>query len=322
MRNRLRKTSAFTLIELLVVIAIIAILIGLLLPAVQKVRAAAARMSCGSQMKQIGLAVANYASTYGDKLPPLSSSNETAMGAAYNGSLLFTLLPYIEQGTLYNIGLTTPANTWSASVPGGGGNGQVMSSKIKVLICPGDVSVNSSGFPSNRGADWNATSYLANCQLYGYNQTGTYGRTPTFSIGNTVAGTSNIVSFCEGFGGCPGATTASISNPASPPDFGRLWAFPGWAWTNSNNPGDHRYTAVFGTGNTPWQSGWGAWNQPPQAQVPMAQCDISRPQANHTGSAQVAMLDGSVRGVTASVSPATWLTVISPGTGNVVGPDW
>src|SRR3954468_12885725 len=94
---RPRSRLAFTLIELLVVIAIIAILIGLLLPAVQKIREAANRMKCSNNLKQLGLAMQNYASNYQDQLPPLASAQGT-----YNGTILFTLLPYVEQTALYD----------------------------------------------------------------------------------------------------------------------------------------------------------------------------------------------------------------------------
>ena len=99
-----RRRTGFTLIELLVVIAIIAILIGLLLPAVQKVRAAAARVSCTNNLKQVGVASHNYASARGG-LPPLSQSKNNGLPPAIpagtnRGNALIFLLPYVEQDTI------------------------------------------------------------------------------------------------------------------------------------------------------------------------------------------------------------------------------
>ncbi len=100
---RLRK-QGFTLVELLVVIAIIGILVGLLLPAVQAAREAARRMSCGNNLKQLGLAVHNYESTY-KVYPKLATTGRTTWGqdASWNGfSPHAALLPYIEQGQVYD----------------------------------------------------------------------------------------------------------------------------------------------------------------------------------------------------------------------------
>ena len=150
---RTARRSAFTLIELLVVIAIIAILIGLLLPAVQKVREAAARLKCTSNMKQLGLAAMNFESAYGglphnaitknNKQPPYIPFVAGSMPAAGNAggtqarcSGLVPLLPYVEQNNVYP--LYTFGADWSDPA-----NTAALQIKFPLFRCPSSPTADS-----------------------------------------------------------------------------------------------------------------------------------------------------------------------------------
>ena len=227
-----RRRAAFTLIELLVVIAIIAVLIGLLLPAVQKVREAASRMTCQNNLKQISLAAHNYESANGWLPPGIVYTPGKAAQTSYVGTLPF-LLPYLEQGnlhagidpTLFNLPPATVSGPWWASAYA------PAQTKVKNFLCPSDP-LGSEGQPVTgvfayyytAGTSINAASFAAPSPLGRTNYasvSGTLGATTDAYFGQWVGaytpnsrtrivaisdGTSNTLGFGETFGGSnPGA---------------------------------------------------------------------------------------------------------------------
>jgi prepilin-type N-terminal cleavage/methylation domain-containing protein/prepilin-type processing-associated H-X9-DG protein len=139
------RRRGFTLIELLVVIAIIAILIGLLLPAVQKVREAANRTTCTNNLKQMGLAVHNFASTNDGAMPyswyPNGQNGTWTMAA---GSAFYAMLPFVEQDNLFRGGAgNSPQQNFSNAA----------STVVKIYVCPSDAG------KMNLGAMWNSAAW-------------------------------------------------------------------------------------------------------------------------------------------------------------------
>jgi prepilin-type N-terminal cleavage/methylation domain-containing protein len=202
LKSRPQTSAAFTLVELLVVIAIIATLIGLLLPAVQKVRESAAKAQCLNNIKQMLLACHNYQSAY-NRLPPGADNADGAQGFPHSktyGTLFFHFLPFIEQDALYKLALDTtiagqpggppqgalvcllpfdgsllglPQGPYGDPFVGGSTANAVFRQGVKNFLCPADFTANdvlpgviSPMINGKNWGNWGASSYGFNALVF------------------------------------------------------------------------------------------------------------------------------------------------------------
>jgi prepilin-type N-terminal cleavage/methylation domain-containing protein/prepilin-type processing-associated H-X9-DG protein len=315
-----RRWRGFTLIELLVVIAIIAILIGLLLPAVQKVREAAARAQCQNNLKQMSLAVQNCADTNQGKMPcalggyPQPNPNGIRCLSTGGGQLsfagpLFYLLPYIEQQNFYNAckcangpGVDPEQGVLPASL------GQVTQYVVKTYLCPSDPTANGGMGYGN----WAAVgSYAFNGMVFVADWNG-YTRFPA-SISD---GTSNTIFFTETYAEGTGGGGIGDAN---------LWWWDYNVFQDPPSGGSDVYAGIYYGPLyppliTPSPSycltvGKFAWGGSPSI------CQ-GRAVSPHTGGINVGMGDGSVRLVAQGISGSTWFYACTPQGGEVLGADW
>jgi prepilin-type N-terminal cleavage/methylation domain-containing protein len=337
-----RRWRGFTLVELLVVIAIIAILIGLLLPAVQKVREAAARSQCQNNLKQICLGTINCSDTHSGAMPPslgLYPAIQQQVNGNANGSILLHILPYIEQDTLYQA-CFVPGNgnpkTSGITVNGiffgaDGRNGYfgthtqwgplIRFQPVKTYLCPSDPTVTVSGTVGTDAANDAGTesSYGCNGQVFigsgGWSPGSVWGTGGNRYPAYITDGTSNTIFFTEKEYGnittdtfnswCPGHAENSGNFANFWPDWG-----PELFCVDCGNQPNGPIPAIL------------PQFAPPKNGPAGTRLDGCRASTGHSSGIMCAMGDGSVRFVGSSVSAQSWWAALTAQGGDIPGPDF
>jgi len=311
----LRRWRGFTLVELLVVIAIIAILIGLLLPAVQKIREAAARTQCLNNLKQISLACVNCADTYHGRLPVSVGLYPQPTWGPNNGDggHFMHLLPFLEQKPVYDATFIPNSQQGFGNGWGDGRNGpastytqwanSVRLGELPVFNCPSDPTAQDAAGGDQYGSPGGYTSYAFNGQIFKANWSAPTGSwspyNPTLRYPAGIRdGASQTAFYTEK----TRHTTRGQRYDGYWPD----WGGPIYDSSDFGQP--------IGPGAVP-QFTWTMAND-------RANINGDLPGTPHTGSINVAMGDGSVHSIQQTVTGSTWWALFTPNGNDTAGNNW
>jgi prepilin-type N-terminal cleavage/methylation domain-containing protein/prepilin-type processing-associated H-X9-DG protein len=340
------RRCGFTLIELLVVVAIIAVLIALLLPAVQGARESARRSQCVNNLKQLGLAVNNYATALG-ALPPTASTTPSTLThqVMNNFGMKARILPYIEQVVLWNSLNQGGASEAGAGSLAAGSNDTVVTTQVNTFLCPSDINVpigtygflNGTGsrqvgygsYPNNIGTIFRNNGGRIDGPTY---HMGTPSQGGTVTLSKVTDGTSHTAMFSEWIRGRNIATSTGLQQVyvgglPFPSSNGNVplktyldscrnsqtiypaYDHKGMKWLNDNCAEGGCYSHIM----TPNLHACFFSGEGPQAGRTLVGAS-----SNHGGGVNVGFLDGSVKFIKSSVSETIWWAISTRAGGEVV----